>query len=45
MYHDDFEPTQPTPGKRKPKDVIADALFAIALGAAFAFVLVICLAA
>lgn len=44
MYHD-FEPTQPTPGKRKPKDIVVDALFAIALGGVFALVLVFCLAA
>jgi hypothetical protein len=45
MYHDDFEPTQPTPRKRTLKDSAVDALFAIALGGVFALVLVFGLAA
>lgn len=43
MYHDDFEPTQPTPRKRTLKDSVVDALFASALGITFALLLVFCL--
>lgn len=41
MYHDDFEPKEPS--KRTLKESVVDALFASALGITFALLLVFCL--